>query len=329
MDKATRFKSMVAFSLVLSFVLTFFYTSIVVGQVEPPLGINEKLIDISEEEKQILQSLFTLTQEIEIMEREEKVINQELEMANQEIIRLESVIAGEEANYEKNQEALERVFKIYQKMGPGSYLEIIMDSDNLSTLLKRLNIMRDLTRNTGKLLEMLEVSKDKLSSEKTQVAEKLALIKERQRQSKEALAKKLKLKEDKDAYLASLNAESKLYQEYLANMQKMLSELKVLLSEAAKAFSGIIADGSLPRDAIKITISLFNVKGKIDEETFNNILAKQASLSEMEFAFNNDEIKISIPKKQLVLSGDFVIQGDNILSLKKEAFMECLLNLDT
>jgi peptidoglycan hydrolase CwlO-like protein len=318
MFKSSKLKSSLAISLVISIVLVLSCTSIVSGQVEPPIGIQEKLLDISEEEKQILQSLFTLTQEIEIMENEEKVFAQEIEIANQELISLEGLIVNEEANYAKNQEALKKVLKIYQKMGPGSYLEIIMDSDNLSTLLRRLNTFRDLTRNTGKLLEKLEVSKDKLSIEKGKLAERLVLIKEKQKQSKEALATKLKLKDDKEVYLASLKDKSNLYQEYLTNLEKMLSELKPLLSKAGKEFSGIVADGSLPRDALKISISIFNIKGTIDEKTFNDLISRQTSLKEMVFEFNTDEIEISIPDKKLVLYGDFVINEVNVLSFQAE-----------
>jgi peptidoglycan hydrolase CwlO-like protein len=318
MFKSSKLKSSLAISLVISIVLVLSCTSIVSGQVEPPIGIQEKLLDISEEEKQILQSLFTLTQEIEIMENEEKVFAQEIEIANQELISLEGLIVNEEANYAKNQEALKKVLKIYQKMGPGSYLEIIMDSDNLSTLLRRLNTFRDLTRNTGRLLEKLEVSKDRLSIEKGKLAERLVLIKEKQKQSKEALATKLKLKDDKEVYLASLKDKSNLYQEYLTNLEKMLSELKPLLSKAGKEFSGIVADGSLPRDALKISISIFNIKGTIDEKTFNDLISRQTSLKEMVFEFNTDEIEISIPDKKLVLYGDFVINEVNVLSFQAE-----------
>lgn len=288
----------------------------VVGQVEPPTGIQEKLAGISEEEKQVLQNLFTLAQEIIVLEIEEKDLAEYIDKANQELVSIEAAIASEEANFAQKQEALKRVLKIYQKMGPGSYLEIIMDSDNLSTLLRRINTLRDLTRNTGKLLEMLDVSKDKLALEKVKLVEKLTLIKEKQAQSKEALSHKLKLKIEEEAYLASLKEKSRFYQEHLSNIKGMLEELKPQLAAAVKEFSSIVSDESLPRDAVKMTISLFSMKGTIDQKTFNEITSKQTNLAMMIFTFNEDELEVSVPEKNLVLTGTFVIQEENIIKFQ-------------
>jgi hypothetical protein len=167
-------------------------------------------------------------------------------------------------------------------------------------------------------LEELEVNKDKLSLEKVKLIEKLTFIKQKQEQSKETLAKKLELKRNQEIYLTSLEEQSKFYQEHLANIGEMLEELKPLLEKAAKEFSSIIADGTLPRDALKMKISLFSVKGTIDQKTFNEIISKQPNLSLMVFTFNKDEIEISVPEKNLVLSGTFVLQDENILRFQAE-----------
>jgi peptidoglycan hydrolase CwlO-like protein len=315
---SSRMKSILALGLVISFVSALFCTSIVVGQAEPPSGIQEKLKGISEEEKQVLQNLFTLAQEIAVMETQETELAEYIDKSNQELISIEAAIASEEANFAKKQEALKRVLNIYQKMGPGSYLEIIMDSDSLSAFLRRINTLRDLTRNTGELLKMLETSKDKLSLEKVKLVETLALIKEKQEQSKEALANKLKLKKDQEAYLSSLKEKSGFYQEHLSNIKGMLEELKPLIEKAAKEFSSIISNGSLPEDAFKMTISLFNIKATIDQKTFNEIISKHPNLSMMVFEFNTDEIEIRMPERNLALSGAFVIQGGNILRFQAE-----------
>jgi peptidoglycan hydrolase CwlO-like protein len=316
--KSWKLKPILALGLVISFIVMSFCTSIVYGHAEPPSKIEEKLAGISEEEKKLLQSLFVLTQEIEVLESEEEKLALEIEAANQELKKLEFEIAEEQVKYQKNQEALKRFFKTYQKMGPGSYLEIIMDSENLSTFLRRLNTLRDLTRNVGKLLDMLTESKDKLSAERMKLNEKLQFITDKQEQSKEAMAQKLKLKKEQQAYLTSLNEKSKFYQEQLTNIQKLLDELKPLLSQAAKEFSNIIADGGISADALKISISLFHIKGTIEEKTFNDIISKRASLEAMNFTFHTDQVQITIPEKQLSLSGKFVIQEGNKLSFQPD-----------
>jgi peptidoglycan hydrolase CwlO-like protein len=317
--KSSKLKSIIAKSLVISFVLIILCTSIVIGQAEPPLKEEEeKLAEISKEQREILQSLFTLTQEIEVLESAEKKFAHDIDAANQELKNLEASIASEEINYAKNQEALKRFLKIYQKLGPGSYLEIIMDSDSLSTFLRRLNTLRDLTRNAGKLLEVLEDSKNKLSLEKLKLSEKLALIQDKQKQSKEALTQKLRLKKDREDYLLSLNEESRFYQEHLTNMKKMTEELKPLLSKAIEEFSDIIEDGGLSADAVKTSVSIFGIKGTLEEKTFNDIISKHTGLSGMEFTFDIDKIQVRIPEKQFELYGKFEIKEENVLSFQPE-----------
>jgi peptidoglycan hydrolase CwlO-like protein len=317
--KSSKLKSIIALSLVISFLLIILWTSIVIGQTEPPLKEEEeKLAEISKEQREILQSLFTLTQEIEVLESAEKKFAHDIEAAYRELKDLEAGIASEEINYAKNQEALKRFLKIYQKLGPGSYLEIIMDSDSLSTFLRRLNTLRDLTRNAGKLLEVLEESKNKLSLEKLKLSEKLALIQDKQKQSKEALTQKLMLKKDREDYLLSLNEESRFYQEQLTNMKKMTEELKPLLSKAIEEFSDIIEDGGLSADAVKTSVTIFGIKGTLEEKTFNDIISKHTGLSGMEFTFDIDRIQVRIPEKQFELYGKFEIKEENVLSFQPE-----------
>lgn len=315
---SNRFKHFISIFIICAVVLIPLYIGVTASVVEPPSKNEEKLEEISEEQKKILQSLFTLTQEITVLESEEKKLAKDIETAKLDIIKIEVEIAREQAVFEKNQEVLGRFFKLYQKLGPGSYLEIIMDSDNLSTFLRRLNMLRDLSRNAGKLLDMLEESKNKLTAEKSKLDEKLMFIEEKQKQSQEALNEKLKLKKEKEDYLLSLNEESKFYQEQLENMQRKLEELRQLLTEAAKEFSGIIEDGNLPEDAVKISISLFGVKGTLDEQVFNDITSKQTSLSAMKFEFHKDKVEVSMPDRQLELYGKFTIDENNQLSFQAE-----------
>ena len=318
MQKFYKIKPLVISGLAIILALMVFSTSAAAGQADPFSEIKEKLSGISEEEKGILQNLFTLTQEIELMEAEEKELATGIEAINREIKSLGTAITEGELAYAKKRGSLEQVLKSYQRMGPGSYVEIILDSDNLSTFLQRLNILRDLTRNTGELLDQLETSGEKLSTEKAKLSEKLVLIEERQKQSREALAKKMELKMEKEEYLASLKGEKEHYQEQLVGIQKVWGELKPLFSDAAKEFSRIIEEGSLPSDAIRITFSFFDVKGAIDDKVINEVVSKQSKLPKMMFAFHPGKVEISLPDKQLALSGTFVILEGQILKFQAE-----------
>lgn len=318
MHKSGKLDIFLAFGLTIAFVLAIFCGNIVNGQADPFDIIEEKLNGISEEEKGILQDLFALAQEIESMERTEKELGQEIEAINGEINSLEAAIEVEAAAYAKKQEGLKQVLKSYQRLGPGSYLEILLDSDSLTTFLRRLNTLRDLTRDTGELLEQLEANGEKLSVQKSKLSEKLKLVEQKKQQSKAALDKKLKLKENEESYLAALKGEREFYQEYLSDIQQMWGELKPIFRQAASEFSDIIEEGNLPQDALKVTFSFFNAEGTIDEIVFNEVISEQSDLPKMIFDFQPGKIEISLPEQKLVLTGSFAALEGHILKFQAE-----------
>ncbi len=294
-------------SISLALMLLVFPISIFAEKEEPFSNIKEKMNEISKEEREILQNLFVLVQEIEVMESEEAKYNENIEKIEQEVESLQVIIEDEEVVYEKKKENLKQLLQSYQRMGPGTYLEIILSSDNLATVLRRMNALRDITRNTGVILEQLEKSKKNQLEQKSKLAKKLELIEDTRKQFMELMASKKKLKQDKEVYLASLGKDRAYYQEYLDNVQIMWDELKSLFSQTMKELSSIINKGDLPSDAVKITYSFFNIKGFIDEKVLNDIIMGHTQLPEMIFKFYPNKVEMEVPEKSLVLAGNFVI----------------------
>lgn len=313
MLKSKKIKSLVIICFIIVLITAFISVSGDYGKTDPFSSIKKQLDSISEEEKKILENLFVLIQEIEIMEREEKALGQEIESMNGEIKILEEIIKEEEITYKNRQEGLKQVLKSYQKMGPGSYLEILLSSDSMTTFIRRLNTLRDLTRETGKLLDQLETSSMKLSAEKSRLTEKLALVEKKQLEAKGALNKKLKLKEDEENYLASLKSERDFYQKHLADVQRVWSELIPIFKEAASEFSRIIEEGNLPEDSLKVTFSLFSAKGVIGEEVFNKVISEQSDLPQIVLEFHTDKVEMKLPEQNLVLIGSFIVKEGNTL----------------
>ncbi|MBB6216127.1 peptidoglycan hydrolase CwlO-like protein [Anaerosolibacter carboniphilus] len=311
MLKKGKMKLVLIFSIIL--VLMFFSIRMAEGQRDSSSEIQEKLAGISEEERQILQNLFTIAQEIKEIEKEEERIGLEKDTILEEIEALKGAVENEEIAYEKKKTVLKEVLKTYQKRGPGTYLEIMLDADSLTTLIRRINALRDLTRNTGELLDGMEASREKLSVEKTKLDEKLILLEEKQNAARESLNKKVQLMKEQEAYLNSLNDEKEHYQAQLANVQQMWDELKSLFSKISDEFSSMTKADKLPSNAIKTSITLFGIKGSIEEETFNNIIKENPSLLGMTLRFYPGRVDMNLPKKNLVLSGKFVILEGNIL----------------
>lgn len=284
---------------------------LVLGQPFPE--IHEKLMSITGEEKKVLEKLFVLVQEIEGIEREEEKLALEIKEVNIDITDLEGDIEKEEKAYKKNKDALKEVLKSYQKMGPGSYLEIILNSDNLATLLRRINTLQDITRNTGSLLKSIGDSKNNLVIIKEEHSKNLSLLEEKQKQLEETLLSKNSLRKEIEDYLTSLEDEKEYYQEYLGNLQRVWDEMGGKLMNTVKELSRIISEEELPEDALKLSFSLFRIKGSIDEKVFNDLVKKYPVLPDMMFRFTPGEMSLEFADSNIVLKGKLVILGDDSL----------------
>ncbi|MBU5311452.1 hypothetical protein KQI38_05380 [Tissierella carlieri] len=305
-------------SLFIAVILIFTSSTLLADNENNISEIRERLDNISEEEKQILEDLFIKFQEIEEMERENKRISQEIDTMKIGIEGLGEKIEKEEINYKHNLNALENILKSYQRMGPASFLDIILNSDNLTDFIRRINIVRDLARNTGNLLDKIEESKESLILEKSNLAEKLKLLEDKQRALRETLVKKQELIKAQEEYLDSLTEDKELYLERLQYISMIMNELKIIFSDFTKEFAKIIEESNFPQDAVKETLTLRGVKGIIEEKTFNDIIAAHKGLPQMEFKFSSGKIEMKAPEKNLTLEGKFVIIEDQIIKFEAE-----------
>lgn len=305
--------------LVIIVITIIFTSSTILGDNEEFTSeIQEKLADISKEEMEILEYLFIQVQEIDEMERENIRLNHEIEIMGIDIETLEDRIIIEESNYKQNLMALESILKSYQRMGAASYLEIILDSDSLTSLIRRINILRDLTKNTGELLLTIEKTKENLIAEKTNLDNKIKSLEDKRLVLRESLIKKQKLVAEKEEYLASLGTERDKYMERLDYVEMMMVDLKQILTDFTREFTKIIRDGNLPTDAVEESLTLRGIKGRISEKVFNDIIGSYKELPKMEIRFYPGKIEMSAPEKQLILIGEFVIIDDQTLKFEAE-----------
>ena len=312
--KAPAFLSCILFAVILIAA----YAPYSIGNAETIQEIESRLESISEEEKAVLEELYSLQQEINGLRRESEGIQSEIENLNIEIEDKEKAIAAEELSYNANREALKQVLVSYQRGGPGTFIEILLNSENLSGFLSRINILRELMHGTDDLLNRLEESKAVLVSEKENLDRLLEEANEKNIRLAESIDKGIQKEEELKSYLASLADEKEHYMEQLAGVQRIWEELKPVFAEAAGEFSRIIEEGNLPADAIEISFDFFSVKGSISEDTINQIIAQNPVVSKMVFKFTEDSAEVSIPEKGLSVGGIFVVEDSHTLKFEAQ-----------
>ncbi|MDR7870986.1 MAG: hypothetical protein RIN55_09020 [Tissierellaceae bacterium] len=314
-------------SLVLILAILISTVPSVTSAEEEMVDFEEKLFSISEEEKRIVEELFVQLQEIEGLERDYAAINEEIETLKVEVKNLETYIQNEQDKYHANLNVLEEILKSYQRMGPASYLEIILESQNISDFLRRINVIKDLAKNTGDILDSIDETKEILIQEKNKLDEKLSLIEDKQKALGQTLDNKSRLVKEQEEYLKSLEADREHYEMYLNSLSDMMVKLEDLFKKLAAELPGIIESSNISLEELNPRLSLQGIKLTINEDLFNRILGNHESLPEIKFEFTSANVNMLIDSYNIKLTGSFsAYEGHSIEFLIQEVkFYDFLL----
>lgn len=272
----------------------------------------------SEEEHAVLQELFTLRQQMEEQERLLENIQLELEKLQEEILALEKSLERERSAFEENRELLKAVLRSYQRRGAASYLEILLSSTSLRSLLQRISSLRNLSRGVAALLSTLEENTLSLETQRKSLSEKLSAMEGQKRQLDGALAQNALLAGQLEQKLASLGSQRQYYEEQLASVERAWNEAKAYLSSATRELNRIVREGNLPEDAITTRIGFSGITGTIDEATLNGLLASHPEVSGMVFGFSPGTAALAVKDKNLLLIGTFKILSGHTLQFQAQ-----------
>lgn len=286
-----------------------------------PIGFSEpvdetakdKLTEITEEEKGIVEALFVLSSEIELLNTELSQLSVQMADINSQIEASEASIIQLEAQYNQYRDNLAEVLRLQQRSGVASRVEALLNAKNLKDFIKRINILRDLSRNVDVLMVTVEGARLDVEREKEALEELLVALIDKEALIKKASEEKTKAKNELEAYLASLASERAHYESYLESITQVWSSLKPMFSKTIAAFTEIIETGSLPEDTVEVNVSLFNTRGTIWEDKFNQILSQKKALPELTFDFVKDGAKLNFPDYEITLIGQFELIDDQTI----------------
>jgi peptidoglycan hydrolase CwlO-like protein len=286
------------------------------GQSEVTGEVEEKLTRLSAEEKKVLEELFALSQTIAELEQEERALAADIDALERDAAVLREAIAAEEERFGQNRQALQQVLKSYQRMGPASFLERLLAADSLADFLHRISTLRDLARNTGRLLDLLQESRDRLATQKAELDEKLAALEQTRKNLEESIAKTIAAREELEAYLASLAEEREHYETRLSAMREAWNELIQFFPEVTRSFSRLLKEADLPADTVQIEFTVSGIKASLADENLNGFLAEY-ELNDLAFAFSAGRVGLTVAPRELAISGVFVLE-DNTLKFVAE-----------
>lgn len=290
----------------------------VFGDVKPIEDMEETLSGITEEQKTVLEDLFRLSQEIDMIEREKKKINKDIADLQHQIDTLEEEINEKQRAYDLELDTLKKVLVYYQRGGPATYLEILLRADSLTEFLKSINVIKDISKNVNELLNSLEESKRILLEEKKSLDDKVLELEAKNDELKENLKSHQLVLQKQEKYLQSLNEQREYYEEQLGNLEEMWDNSKKLFADIVDEITRIISEGYFTMEDLNISLGFQEMTGSIKEDRFNELLQKEALLSHTKVRFEENQVIIEVPENHLVLVGDFILEGESSVRYEVE-----------
>lgn len=300
-------------AVIISLVSANTFSNHVLSQVQPITDVEEKLQDISEIEKEVLENLFSLSQEIEETERQKDRLTIEIEKLRNDSELLVKKIEEKQDIYNSQLNVLKKVLVSYQRRGPASFLEAILKSENLADFIQSLNIIRQISRNTDELLNDLRNRKQELVAENEKLIAKEEELERYITQLQDTLNEMYALKQEQEGILNSLGEARELYQNELMRLHELWDEIKILFSEILVHFTKIVERGEITMDDLNLRMHFPKISGTIYAEKLNEILKNQPDLPGMEFIFSPDGIWVNVPDKFLSLRGVFEVENQTVI----------------
>lgn len=300
-DVLKKISILVAFVVILVFFTNVYSSQLDEASIEE---IDRSIVDLNVEELKILDELYIIQQDINDLENQERKIVLEIESVLLLIEDIEENIEEKTYSYNNNLEIMESVLKSYQKNGAYNYLQLILSSNDLPTLLRRINSIRDISRNTSKLLDTLNLEKEELMIQKSNLDENLVILDNTRKELEKTISNKMESKATLEIRLNELMDEKDKYLGYLEELNNRWKVSKPVFEDVITKLVAIVETGDLPEELIETRITLTGVFGRISDNSLNIALKEKNLSSPLQVKFKKDEMTLMLDELKLIINGD-------------------------
>lgn len=197
--------------------------------------------------EQTKTELDELNEKIAKKEYEVEQITEEVNQLTAEVKDLTSKLEVAQEDYDKQYDILcERIVAQY-KRGSVSYLDVLLNSSNLSDFISNYYILEKIAQYDTELLEEIESKKQMIETSKIEVEKKQGEAKEKQAQLKLEELALSNHRSNKNKYISQLSEEEQKLQKeidaYNAELKKIDNELRELAKQAAQDANGHVYTG--------------------------------------------------------------------------------------
>ncbi|QUL97957.1 MAG: peptidoglycan DD-metalloendopeptidase family protein [Candidatus Fermentithermobacillus carboniphilus] len=182
-------------------------------------------------EQSITKELEKLEMQLTLSEKELSYIRARIQYLTDRVQETKTEIAAIEAKLESQKKAFnERLVAMY-KAGSISYLEVLLDSKSLSDFMARLYYLREIAQQDARLIEEYNAAHKDLLDKKAALEKDLQDLSASKREEEQKRAVLASRSQDRERYLAQVQADRKKLEQALDEMERESKALEKIIQE--------------------------------------------------------------------------------------------------
>lgn len=187
------------------------------NDVKDSISEKKEMIEVLEKEKETAEAqLDKLDSKMSSTSSELENIKNQITATDEDILKLTSEIEEKEKNLEKEMKLMDARINAIYKSGTGSYLSVILDSDNISELLERAVFVKRIIEYDKSLIQRIEREKASIELSKSELEKKSSSLGDMKKRSATKIEELKNQSSEKNALIQSLEKDKQKYEKLVA-----------------------------------------------------------------------------------------------------------------
>lgn len=285
-----------------------------VGQDElhPPLQeIHSQLDSLGAAEKEIIAALFAVTERIRQQERELKDLGERREEVEEALFWAELEYEDAVQHYEEAQGSATEALRWLQRLGPVSYLDLIVGSATFNDFWQRLDLIFLAIRGVERALGHLFHTREMAARERRSLQDIQAELENVLASAAEKLQQLEEDKLAKEASLSGLGEKRQEFEERLLRLEKLwLEDIIPYLKAAASELTTLMGKGGPGALPVGWRFTGEGMRGQLSFTDLNAALSSYPALRGAQFRGEDGRLYFTVPERGLSLGGKLSVVED-------------------
>lgn len=194
----------------------------------------KELNGVKNEKSQALSQIEVLNNEIAESQEQLDTLNTKIKELEASIVQSEKEIKEAEIKYAQQQETLEERIVAQYKAGKTTFLDVLLNSKNLSSFISNYYLVGKIAKMDNELLEEINAEKEKIEAQKQNLEQQKVSIKTAKADVEKENVKQKNTKSQKNAQIDKLNDTEKKIQDKIEDFYQKENQLEEQIKEAEK-----------------------------------------------------------------------------------------------